>query len=539
MAIPQVLLGHSARVGLTQGFDTLARLLAVTLGPTQRTVMSTSYHGALPEVLGDAATIARRFLALPDPAENVGAMMLRNLVWRQHERCGDGGATAAVLAQAMLRQAQRYVAAGFDTAGLRNGIERAAIIACCALQQAARLPDGEDDLQRVALAICGEPRMSQLLAELFTLLGADGSVVVEKYTAPYLEREYRAGGRWNARLASPYLASETTGEILVGPARAVLHDCFVALFAGSVTSLTDVQPLLELVARSDRPRLLLVAQDFADPALTTLVVNHQRGLLQVAAVELREPGVHRDQDFEDLAVRTGARLLIPARGDRLRDLSLEELGTALRVDTTDRDLGVLATPDCATVCMQHDALHSRLNLTEDEPERAYLRARIGRMAQGTALLKVGAGNESESDLLRRRAEQCIRALPLALRSGVVPGGGAAFLAAADALPISSRQSAENAGVAIVRQALDAPFRQIVANAGRRDPAAVLAEVRHRGAGWGYDALTDTIAPVGEAGLLDPVGVLCHALQGAASSAVMALTTEALILKRDPETSYTP
>jgi chaperonin GroEL len=539
MAVPEVLLSPMARERLMRGFDTLARLLAITLGPAQHTILSTSYQSRTPEALGDAATIARRFVALPGQAENAGAMLLRTLVWRQHERCGDGCATAAVLARAMLAAAHRYLEAGVDPLALRSGIDRAVIAASEALRHLARPLEGEDDIECVALAICGDPRMSPLIGELFTLLGPDGSIAIESYTASYLDREYQEGGRWKARLASPYLASQPAGELLLGPTRAVLHDCYVALFAGSVHSLNDVRPLLEQVAQSDQPRLLLVAHDFGDPALTTLVLNHKRGLAQIAAVELRQAGVHRRQDFEDLAALTGARLLAEDRGDRLSDVAIESLGRVRRAEATDRDLSVSGARNSALVRAQVAALRGRLAVAEDQMERSELRARLGRMAGGTAILKIGAASDPERNLLRQRAEQCIRAVPLAMREGVAPGGGTAFLRAADAIARPAMRGPEEFGCDIVRQALEAPFRQIVANVGKRDPSATLAEVRRRDAGWVYDGVADAIVPAAEAGLLDPVGVLCEALRVAASGAVMALTTEALVLKRTPEMSFAP
>ncbi|HEX9439893.1 MAG TPA: TCP-1/cpn60 chaperonin family protein [Roseiflexaceae bacterium] len=539
MAIPEVLLGLAARESLMRGFDTLARLLAITLGPAQRTILATSYQRAMPEALGEAATIARRFVAPPDSAENIGAMLLRNLVWRQHERCGDGCASAAVLAQSLLAAADRYQAAGFDLVALRRGIDRAVAVATAALRRAARAVDGEDDIERVALAMCGDPQMSPLLAELFVLLGADASIVVESYTAPYLEREYLEGGRWKARLASPYLAGQSANRMLLGAPRAVLHDCSVALFAGTVQSLEELRLLLEQVAQSDRRRLLLVAQNFGEPALTTLVINHQRGLAQIAAVELREAGERRRRDFEDLAALTGARLLAADRGDRLRDVASESLGRVRRAEATDRDLAIYGTRNSGHVRARVAALRTHLAVAADEAEQSELRARLGRMANGTAILKIGAASTPERELLGARAEQCVRALPLALRDGVVAGGGSAYLFAADALGGLEASGAERLGVEAVRRALEAPLRQIVANAGKRDPAQVLAELRRRGSDWVYDGVADAIVRVDECGMLDAADVLCEALQAAASGAVTALTTEALVLKRAPETSFAP
>ena len=212
--------------------------------------------------------------------------------------------------------------------------------------------------------------------------------------------------------------------------------------------------------------MLLVAHDFGDPALTTLVVNHQRGVVQIAAVELREAGVRRRQDFEDLAALTGAQLLAEDCGDWLRGTTLESLGRVRRAEATDRDLSVSGARNSALVRAQVAALRARLTLAEDEPERSELRARLARMANGTAILKIGAASDPERHLLRQRAEQCVRTLPLAMREGVTPGGGTAFLRAADAIAGPAARGAEQFGYDIVRRALEAPFRQIVANAGK-------------------------------------------------------------------------
>lgn len=534
-AVPGVVFNPDAVAQLSSGFQTLADLLGATLGPTQGRVLALGDRGAQLEWLADGATIARRFLALPEPVADVGAMLLRHLVWRVHLRAGDGCATAAVLAQALLAESQRYLAAGVDAALLRKGIAAATTVALEALQAQAQPVADERDLLHVARTAIDEPQLSLLLAEIFDLLGSDADVTIEDYVAPYLEREYQQGGRWQARLASSALV---TSQVLQ---RAVLNETPVALFAGALETVEDVQSLLEGLLRAGQSRLLLVAHQISGAALTTLVVNHQRQQLRVIAVELRQAGQRRADDLADLAALTGARVLSAELGQSPRQLGLLDLGQALRVEVSGESLLVVGQAEQPARASQSAALRARQAhlLSEQEDQRAALRARIARLAGTTATLKLGATSKLERTLLRQRAEQGLAVLRAAVRTGVVPGGGLAYLQCIPAVRRLELPGDQAYGVAIVARAMAAPFERIVANAGRRSPALVLAEMQRLGASYGYDAAQDAIVDLCAAGLLDSVEVLATALRAAASGASTALTTSAVVLKRSPRVSLEP
>jgi chaperonin GroEL len=534
MPEPVVLLAPESQARLQRGVDTLANLLALTLGPVQGGIISARHIGQPLEFLTDAATIARRFLALPDRAENAGAMLLRHLVWRLHQTIGDGCATAAVLSRALIAGSRRYLAAGANAALLRQGIEAGASAALDALQRIARPVASDTELECVARTITGEPHLAMVLAEIFDLLGPEACVTVEEYVAPYLEREYHEGGRWQARLASPFLVSDQVQQ------RAVLHHCAVALYAGELRDVAELRPLLELMMRRDQRRLLLAAQAIGDEALTTLVLNHQREQLQIVAVELRRPGVQLASDFDDLGALSGAYVSQPIT-DRLSRITAEMLGGARRVEANTDELIVVGRRDGVALRTQIARLRSRLSALPptDREQRRELEVRIGRLAGSAATLKIGALHKVEREALYRKAERGIIALGSALREGIVPGGGVAYLHCIPAVQQVALAGDAAYGCAVVASALEAPFRQIVANVSRHDPAATLSEARRRGWPWGYDAIGATVVDMEQAGICDAAAVLRAALRVATSGAAMALTTDALILKRTPEMSLEP
>lgn len=538
MPTPAVLHDPEAGVHLKRGFDAMADLLAVTLGPTQGVILSEPMAGSRPEVLNNAATIARRVVALPRRPENAGAMLVRNLVWRMHTRAGDGGAIAAVLAQAILHHAHRYKAAGANVMLLQRGLQRAARVVVNALAQMARPVAEEEDLVRVAQTITGEPDLSLILGELFDILGPDAYVTIEDYMAPYLEREYVEGGRWQGHLASFYYISEAPTR------RVMLPECHIALYAETVRAVEEVRPLLELVARTASRRVVLIARAVKEPALSTLVANYRRGTVQAVAVEIQRAEARRRADLEDLAVLTGATLLSPEVGRPLTSITADDLGIARRVEAGVQSLIVAGDPrHAAAVRAQISALRARLEALPDDSKedetRNELRLRLARLSGHMATLKIGASTKAEQQALRQKAEKGLRVLPLALREGIVPGAGVAYLHCIPPLEQVRATGEEAWGVRILAQALETPFRRIVRNAGVSSPGTVLAEVQRRGPAFGYDALNGRIVNMEAAGILDAAGVLRLALETAVSAATMALTTETIVLKGRPETSLEP
>lgn len=535
MPIPAVLQDPDASAGMKRGFDTLARLLALTLGPTQGVVVMESFGASKFEALSDASTIARRMLALPDRVEDVGAMLLRNLVWRTHLAVGDGTATAAVLSQAILNHAHRYQVAGANAMALRHGIELAVGAAAAALGQMARPIEDEEEFACAAQTITAEPDLGRILGEMFYILGPDAHITIQDYVAPYLEREYHEGGRWGARLASRYFVNNPVAQSTSASA------CHVAIYDGALVELEDVQPILELITRVQPGRLLLVARAISGVALSTLVLNHQRNTVEVIAVELHRPGLRGTSDCEDLAVLTGTRVFSPATGSGLRGITASDLGTLRRVEIRAEVMAVVGDEGHSAAVRRHiETLRVRMaGLPEDDEARSELHFRLARLAGQAGTLKIGASTEAEQKVLRQKAEKGVRALPIALREGVIPGGGVAYL---NCIPTVRRLSVEGEaalGVEVLACALEAPFLRIVYNAGEASPRAVLCEARRLGTQYGYDVLQRQIVRMEAAGILDAAGVLRWVLETAASGAVMALTTEAIVLKRRPRTSAEP
>ncbi|MBM3129120.1 MAG: chaperonin GroEL [Chloroflexi bacterium] len=534
MPVPQLLQHELATDPLKRGFDKIADLLAVTLGPTQGVILSKHETRAAPEILSDAATIARRIIALPDRAEDVGAMLARNLVWRQHLRAGDGCATTAVLAQAILRHARAYIAAGGNAMMLRRGIERAGRAAIDALKTMAR-PAKNEQLAQVAETITGDPKLSALLAEIFTKLGPAAHVTVEDYLAPYLERQYYEGGRFVGRLVSPYFITDSATR------RANIADCHVALYAGTVSSIDDIEPLLKIVAETSWHQVALIANEISGTALMTLVLNHQQGKLKILAAELRENETKRAYDFDDLAALTGATILSPETGRPLAKIDPSDLGAAPRVEADADELIVVAGEgDPEAVKRQAAKISARIEtLNDNDDEIKDLKFRLARLNGQIAKLMIGAHTEAERNVIHQQAEKAIRALPLALREGVVPGGGVAFLNCIPAVRAVDARGDEAFGVHAIARALEEPFKRIAQNAGLDAPALLIADAQQRGAQFGCDALTGQIVSMDDAGILDSVGVAREALQTAISGAVMALTTETIVLHENPQTSYEP
>jgi chaperonin GroEL len=536
MPKPAVIPYPESNIQLKYGFDQLADLLALTLGPIQGVVYTQSGTTEKPELLVDAATIARRLMQLPDRRQDVGAMLLRNLVWRMHIRGGDGAATAAVLARSILSDALRYRAAGANPMSLRSGIQQAGQAAITALQAMAQPVKDETDLMAVAETVTGEPDLSLVLGEIFDLLGENAHVIIEDYVAPYLEREYHEGGRWKGRLASPYLVTDAATQ------RAVVPNCQVVLFAGSVDEASELQPLLNLLGEKQPRTLALIAHDIKGDALAALVVNHRQAQLPVVAVELRRPAGKRFADMVDLSVLSGATILGPELGRPLRTITAADLGSARRAEADSETLILTSDGSHALETRRHiETLRAQQTSASDRDpqEEAELRMRLARLSGTMATLKVGANTAMERSALRQKAEQSLKVLPLVLSEGILPGGGVAYLNCIPAVRAINMAGDAGWGVDILARALEAPFRQIVHNAQITAPGVLLARAQRAGPAYGYDVRQDRITIMEEAGILDAAGILRLALETAISGAIMALTTDTVVLKRHPKTSYEP
>ncbi len=371
MPQPAILFGHTATTALARGFDRMAEMLALTLGPTQGSILNDRGHGK-PELLDDSAAAARRILALPDRATDVGAMLMRNIAWRVHLRAGDGVATTAALAQAILRDALRCLRAGGNAMAIRRGVERAGQAALAGIARQTRPVADEELLTQVAQTITGDSALSLVLGEMFDVLGPTAYITVEDYVAPYLERAYFAGGRWKAALASPYLITDPGGR------RAVQDDCRVVLSAGGIKTADEVMPLLTLLGASEKRTVLLVADAIEEEALRTLVTNHDRGGIKAVVVNLRGSPAGRDADMADMAILTGATVLGPAIGRSMASVTAADLGHARRAEATAEELVISGGAGEEQARQASIAqLRARLAaLSETEDERDLLRLRL-------------------------------------------------------------------------------------------------------------------------------------------------------------------
>ncbi len=514
------------------GIDALADVLAVTLGPVGRSVVVENELTHKPEILESAAEIARRLTSLSASHQNTGAMLLRHLVWRVVRHAGDGGATAAVFARALYRDALRLVAAGMDPLKLCAGIEAAAAVVLDTLQTQARPVETEDDLARLALSLTGDPPLARILGEMSYLLGANAVIAVEKYVAPTVDRVYVSGSAYPAQIASPQFYTQ------IAEKRAAATNTLIALLDETLQTTDEAARLLQVALETSATHLTIItSQPIAERALSLLIANHRSDKvpLSILAVRLLEVDADRRYPLNDLALLTGAMVLTSATGQSVTHLRADQLGSARRVALADGKL-ILETPHRDAVQAAVEALGEQLDVIEDEAERAQLRARLSALTGGIGYLRVGAYGDQERAQRAKQAERALTVLALAQRSGVVAGGGAALLHAAAALRDGAPADAalddvERHGVKLFARALSAPLRQILHNSGVDAPGAVVEQIKTSGAATTFDVLAGACVDAHTSGIVTPLPVLATVIRMATSSVVMALTTETILYHR--------
>jgi len=535
MERPSVVFGATASSGMLRGAEQLADLLGLTLGPAQGHVLLAKDTGSERyERLTDAATLARRIIALPGAIEDVGAMLLRQLAWRMRQRVGDGSATAAVLAQAMLNEGHRFMAAGANPVLLRKGMELATAAAVQAIQAMAEPLTGQDRMAALATAACGDPALGKIVGEIYDTLGPEGVVNIQEFVGPYLDREYIAGSRFRGTFTSRFFLTDVNHRLiqLVRP--------YIFISDWNLTSVAQVQPLLELIVRQgERRPLLVITGSQEGAALSALLANHQKGVLQCAGVTLRGVGDDLRAALDDLALITGGRFIFRDAAFDPKDLTLADLGQAARVEVDEDYVTIFeGAGDRKAVRQRLLALRGELAQAQSVEEAEKVRERLGRLGGGIAILKIGAFTEKERERRRAQAEEAVRVVAAGYRGGVVPGGGAAFLAAIPAVRAVAANGDAALGVAIIARALEEPMRRIAANSGL-EPSVVLARARASGAEYALEVQSGTIANMRQVGILDSCTVCVTALEMAASMAAMVLTTGAVVLHRKPEMSVEP
>jgi chaperonin GroEL len=524
----QLLLHEEARAALLRGVSIMSRAVTVTLGPKGRNVVIARSFGS-PTITKDGVTVAKE-VTLKDPAMNLGAQMIREVASKTSDMAGDGTTTATVLAQAILREGLKNVAAGANPMALKRGIERAVDVAVDELKHMAKTTKGRKEIAQVgAVAANNDTAMGDLIAEAMDKVGKDGVITVEEAKAMETTLEVVEGMQFDRGYLSPYFVTD--------PARmeVVLEDAAVLIHEKKVSTMSDMLPLLEQVVRAGRP-LLIVAEDLDGEALATLVVNKLRGTLACCAVKAPGFGDRRTAMLQDLATVIGGQAITEDLGLKLENVKLEELGRAKKIVVT-KDTTTIV--DGAGTRKEIDSrikqIRTQLDDTTSDYDREKLQERLAKLAGGVAVIKVGAPTETEMKEKKARVEDALNATRAAVEEGIVPGGGVALLRASDALDSLKLEGDEATGASIVRRALEEPIRQIVNNAGL-EGSVIVEKVRTAvPLTRGFDAQTNEYVDMIQAGIIDPAKVERVALQNAASIAALLLTTEVVITDLpDPE-----
>ena len=512
----------AARKSLERGVDKLANAVKVTLGPKGRNVVIDKQWGA-PTITNDGVTIARE-VELDDPYENLGAQLAKEVATKTNDVAGDGTTTATVLAQAMVKEGLRNVAAGAAPSSLKRGIDAAVEAVNARLLEAAREVEGKEEIAQVAGLSAQDPIIGGLIAEAFDKVGKDGVITVEESQTASTELEFTEGMQFDKGYLSPYFVTD--------PERmeAVLEDAYVLITQGKISAVADILPILDQVAQAKKS-LLIIAEDVDGEALSTLVVNRIREILKVVAVKAPGFGDRRKAMLQDLAVLTGSSVISEEVGLKLDSTQLADLGTARRIVVTkDNTTIVDGAGDKDEVAGRVHQIKTEIERTDSDWDREKLQERLAKLSGGVCVIKVGAHTEVELKEKKHRIEDAISATRAAIEEGIVAGGGSALVHAASVLENLGLEGDEATGANIVRKAAAEPLRWIAENAGLEGYVAV-SKVYELEPGNGLNAETGEYGDLVKAGIIDPVKVTRSALRNAASIASMLLTTNTLVVEK--------
>jgi chaperonin GroEL len=524
--MPKILeFDEDARRSLERGVDKLADTVKVTLGPRGRNVVIDKKWGA-PTITNDGVTVAKE-IELENPYENLGAQLAKEVATKTNDIAGDGTTTATVLAQAMVHLGLRSVAAGANPMDLKRGIDAAAAAVSEALLKSAREVTEQKEIAHVATISAQDAKIGELIAEAFDKVGKDGVVTVEESPTMGLELEFTEGLQFDKGYISQYFVTDQ--ERL----ETVLEDAYVLVHQAKISSMADFLPLLEKVAQTKKP-LLVIAEDVEGEALATIVVNKIRGLLNIAAVKAPGFGDRRKAMLADIATLTGATLVSEDLGIKLESVGLDSLGTARRIVVT-KDTTTIVDGGGDPVAIQERIrqIQTEIEATDSDWDREKLQERLAKLSGGVCVLRVGGATEVELKEKKHRLEDAISATRAAIEEGIIVGGGAALVHVASGLDDLGKTGDEATGVTVVRKALSEPARWIALNAGQ-EGSVVVAKIVDLPAGHGYNAATGEYGDLMAQGVLDPVKVTRSAVQNAASIAGMLLTTETLVVEKPAE-----
>ena len=516
----QIIFGEEARKALKNGVDTLTDAIRVTLGPRGRPVALDKKWGA-PAVLNDGVSIAKE-IDLPDPFENMGVQLVKQAATKTNDQCGDGTSTSTIVAQAIISEGFKNIAAGADSMALKRGIDKGVEALIDELKKMAIPVAGREQVAQVAAISAIDQEIGKLIADVMEKVGKDGVITVEEGKGLQFETEFVEGMKFDRGYISPYFI--TNAEQM----RAELEDPHILITDKKISAISEILPALEKIVQLSK-NLVIIAEDVEGESLATLVVNKLRGTLSPLAVKAPGFGDRRKAMLQDVAVLTGGTVISEEIGRKLDSVTLEDLGRARKViadkDNTTIVEGKGKTKDIEARIKQ---IRTEIDISTSDYDKEKLQERLAKLAGGVAVIKVGAATETELKERKHRVEDALSATRAAVEEGILPGGGVALLNALPALKKLKLKGDEATGLAILRRALEEPLRCIAQNSGR-EGSVVINEVRGSKPGIGYDALKDELnVNMVERGIVDPLKVTRSALQNAASIATMILTTESLV-----------
>ncbi|MFN2447726.1 MAG: chaperonin GroEL [Vicinamibacterales bacterium] len=526
----QIIYGEQSRQAILRGVNQLADAVKVTLGPKGRNVVLDKKFGS-PTITKDGVTVAKE-IDLKDPLENMGAQMVREVASKTSDTAGDGTTTATVLAQAIYREGAKNVVAGANPMELKRGIERAVEAVVDAVKKMSRPVSGNMVAQVGMISANSDETIGQIIAQAMEKVGKDGVITVEEAKTLETTLDVVEGMQFDRGYLSPYFVTD--------PERmeVVLENPVILIHEKKISSMKDLLPVLEQVARLSRP-LLIIAEDVEGEALATLVVNKLRGTLQASAVKAPGFGDRRKAMLEDIATLTGGRAITEDLGIKLENIKMEDLGKAKKV-TIDKDNTTIVEGGGNQKDIEGRVrqIRAQVEETTSDYDREKLQERLAKLVGGVAVIKVGAATETEMKEKKARVEDAMHATKAAVEEGIVPGGGVALLRAGKALDNLKLEGDQRVGAQIIRRAVEEPMRWIATNAGA-EGSIVVAKVRDLGQDEGFNAATDTYEDLVKAGVIDPAKVVRSALQNAASIASLLLTTEALVSEIPEEKKDAP
>ena len=529
-----IMRGDEARKALQAGVDQLADTVKITLGPKGRNVVLDKKYGA-PLITNDGVSIAKE-VELPDPFENMGAQLVKEVSTKTNDVAGDGTTTATLLAQAMIHEGLKNLAAGANPIVVKKGMAKAVEAAVAEVKKQAKKVNGSSDIARVGAVSSGDEEIGKLIADAMEKVSADGVITIEESKTAETYSEVVEGMQFDRGYITPYMVTDTEKM------EAVIDDAYILITDKKISVISDILPILEQLVQSGK-KLVIIAEDVEGEALNTLIVNRLRGTLNVVCVKAPGFGDRRKEMLQDIAILTGSTVISEEVGLELKTATVDMLGRARQVKVTKENTTIVdGAGDAQAIKDRVAQIRSQIANTTSDYDKEKLQERLAKMAGGVAVIKVGAATETEMKEKKLRIEDALNATRAAVEEGVVAGGGTIFvnvIPAVEAL-LDSVDGDEKTGVRIIAKALEAPIRQIAANAGL-DGSVILEKVRNSGKlGYGFDAYKEEYCDMVAAGIIDPAKVTRSALENAASVSAMVLTTESLVAdKPEPPAPAAP